>query len=88
MRRLDKANPSPSSSPLLRGERGQDHPRELILILIDLQMVSLGLGRDISGRSFIRLNQIISSESDASPTAFLDRSRLLVRFGESFSDRK
>jgi hypothetical protein len=87
-RLLDKARPSPSSSPLLRGERRQDHPRELILILIDLQMMSLGLGRDISGRPLIRLNQVISSESDASPTAFLDHSRLLVGFGELFSHRK
>ena len=40
-RLLDKSNPSPSSSPLLRGERRQDHPRELILILSDFQMMSL-----------------------------------------------
>ena len=33
-----KSNPSPSSSPLLRGERRQEHARELILILIDLEM--------------------------------------------------
>ena len=87
-RLLDKASPSPSSSPLLRGERRQDHPRELMLILIDLQMMSLGLGRDISGRPLIRLNQFISSDSDASPTAFLDHSRLTVGSGESFSHRK
>src|SRR5438445_11349191 len=33
-----KSNPSPSSSPLLRGERRQGHAREPILILIDLEM--------------------------------------------------
>src|SRR5438094_8180430 len=33
-----KSNPTPSSSPLLRGERRQEHARELILILIDLEM--------------------------------------------------
>src|SRR5678815_1850399 len=43
-RLLDKSNPSPSSSPLLRGER---RPPEPVLIFIDLQMMSLAAKRNI-----------------------------------------
>jgi hypothetical protein len=57
-----------------------------MLILIDLQMMSLGLGRDISGRPLIRLNQFVSSESITSQLPQITP-RLLVGFGV-FSHRK
>jgi hypothetical protein len=55
---LDKSNPSPpayaklrrgrQSSPLVKGRGDKSTLRELILILIDLQMMSLAAERNIS----------------------------------------
>jgi hypothetical protein len=45
---LDKSNPSPQSSPLVKGRGDKSTLRELILILIDLQMMSLTAERNIS----------------------------------------